>query len=129
VARSARRRFTPEYKRRILQEAEACGRPGEIAALLRREGLYSSHLVAWRRARARGELVALAPRKRGPKPKEPMGSAAKLAGKNREIARLRAENERLRGLCEMQEKRIDRLLDELRALIVGDSGGKTRDRA
>lgn len=51
VAKAQRRRFSAEYKRRILREAEACRRPGEMSALLRREGLYSSHLAAWRAAR------------------------------------------------------------------------------
>jgi len=57
-AKAQRRRFTAEYKRKVLQEAEACTKPGEIAALLRREGLYSSHLTAWRRLREAGELSA-----------------------------------------------------------------------
>jgi len=59
VAKAPRRRFTAEYKRRVLREAEGCRRPGEVSALLRREGLYSSHLAAWRAARERGELAAL----------------------------------------------------------------------
>ena len=65
AAKATRRRFTAEYKRRILQEADACTKPGEVGALLRREGLYSSHLTAWRAARERGELAG-APKKRGP---------------------------------------------------------------
>ena len=64
--RPRRRRFTAEYKRRILRLADAGGR-GEIAALLRREGLYSSHLTAWRKERKQAELQTLAPKKRGPK--------------------------------------------------------------
>src|SRR5574342_256716 len=67
AAKPQRRSFTAEYKRRLLKEADACTTPGAIGALLRREGLYSSHLVEWRRARARGELAALAPKKRGRK--------------------------------------------------------------
>ena len=65
VAKATRRRFTAEYKRKILQEADACKTPGAIGALLRREGLYSSHLTTWRAARERGELAG-APKKRGP---------------------------------------------------------------
>jgi hypothetical protein len=57
VAKATRRRFTAAYKRRVLQEADRCEQPGAIGALLRREGLYSSHLTAWRAARARGELA------------------------------------------------------------------------
>src|SRR6266568_7502659 len=68
VAKAHRRVFTAEYKRRILKEAAACTTPGAVGALLRREGLYSSHLVVWRRARGRGELAALAPKQRGRKP-------------------------------------------------------------
>ena len=64
-AKPRRRTYTTEYKRRILKEADACTTPGAIGALLRREGLYSSHLVVWRRARGRGELAAVRPKKRG----------------------------------------------------------------
>ncbi len=68
AAKPQRRSFTAEYKRRVLKEADACTTPGAVGVLLRREGLYSSHLVEWRRARARGELAALTPKKRGRKP-------------------------------------------------------------
>ena len=91
TAKAKRRRFTAEYKRKILQEADACDR-GELGALLRREGLYSSHLVEWRRARENGELTGLAPRKRGPKAKATDPLAEKLAKVERENARLKAEN-------------------------------------
>src|SRR5574341_229622 len=67
VVKAQRRRFTAEYKHRILQEADACTHPGEIGALLRREGLYSSHLNTWRQQRARGEWQGLTPAKRGRK--------------------------------------------------------------
>ena len=68
VAKAKRRTFTAEYKQRILQEADSvAATPGGIGALLRREGLYSSHLVAWRRERSQGIQDALAPRKRGRK--------------------------------------------------------------
>jgi hypothetical protein len=62
VAKPRRRTHAAEYKRRILREADACATPGALGALLRREGLYSSHPVAWRRARAREELAALTPK-------------------------------------------------------------------
>jgi len=84
--RPTRRTFSAEYRLRILREADACA-PGEIGALLRREGLYSSHLGVWRRQRAEGELEALAPKKRGAKPKR---SALEV-----EVERLRRENARL----------------------------------
>jgi transposase-like protein len=68
VAKAKRRTFTAEYKQRILQEADrAAATPGGIGALLRREGLYSSHLVTWRRERHQGIQEALSAHKRGPK--------------------------------------------------------------
>lgn len=70
LAKATRRRFSAEYKRKILREAEACTEPGAIGALLRREGLYSSNLTTWRDQRERGELLGLTPKKRGPAPKE-----------------------------------------------------------
>src|SRR6266436_5645910 len=63
VAKATRRRFTVEYKRKIVREADGCKTPGAVGALLRREGLYSSHLTTWRAARERGELAG-APQKR-----------------------------------------------------------------
>lgn len=72
LAKAKRRGFTAEYKQRILNEVDqavAAGRSGEVGAILRREGLYSSHLAAWRRLREAGELPGLTPRKRGPKAK------------------------------------------------------------
>ena len=65
--RAKRRTYTATYKLRILREADGCNQPGQIGALLRREGLYSSHLSTWRKQRARGELQGLSPKKRGRK--------------------------------------------------------------
>src|SRR5918994_7867974 len=73
--KARRRRFSAEYKLAILREADACTEPGQIGALLRRERLYSSHLVDWRRQREAGTLEALA-RKRGPKPTDPTRAQA-----------------------------------------------------
>ena len=70
VARPKRRQFTAEYRLRILEEADRCTQPGEVGRLLRREGLYSSHLTAWRKARRKGSLRELAAKKRGAKPAE-----------------------------------------------------------
>ena len=64
VPKAKRRRFSAEYKLRILREADACSEPGEIGSLLRREGLYSSHLSNWRRQRQSGTLAGLKPKKR-----------------------------------------------------------------
>ncbi len=104
TSKAKRRRFTAEYKRKVLQEADACTESGLIGALLRREGLYSSHLVTWRHARERGELQGLAPKKRGPKAQEPNPLAGELAAKEREIARLKAENAKLQIICDVQKK-------------------------
>lgn len=88
VAAAKRRTFTAEYKQRILTEADAASaQPGAIGALLRREGLYSSHLVTWRRERQAGILKGLAPHKRGPK--------SKRSPQEEEIQILRRENQRL----------------------------------
>lgn len=86
-ARPKRRRFTADYKARILREAEGCSRPGEIGALLRREGLYSSHLITWRRQREKEGAAGLS-RKRGRKADPEKG----LVKKN---AQLEAANRRL----------------------------------
>lgn len=87
ATKAVRRRFTASYKRRILQEIDNCG-TGGIAALLRREGLYSSHLRTWRHQREKGELAGLQPRKRGRKAmvRNPL---------SKENEKLRRENERL----------------------------------
>ena len=70
VAKPTRRQFTAEYRLRIVQEADWCTRPGEVGRLLRREGLYTSHLAAWRKARRNGSLQGLTANKRGAKPAE-----------------------------------------------------------
>jgi transposase len=98
-ATAKRRRFTAEYKRSILDRAAACREEGAIGALLRREGLYSSHLSTWRRQREQGELEGLTPKKRGRKP-----TADPLAEENR---RLRAENARLTRQLQQAETIID----------------------
>lgn len=90
-----RRRFTAEYKLHLLEQADACTQPGEIGALLRREGLYSSHLVDWRRQR---ELGLLGRRRPGRKPRHPLES---------ENETLRTENERLRLRLEQAEAVIE----------------------
>ena len=70
VAKPTRRQFTAEYRLRIVEEADRCTRPGEVGRLLRREGLYTSHLSAWRKACRSGSLQGLTPNKRGAKPAE-----------------------------------------------------------
>ena len=96
-----RRRFTAEYKLRILEEADNCTGPGQIGALLRREGLYSSNLTQWRLQRAEGALQALTPRKRGPKV-DPL--TEENAALRRRIDRLEAELKRAETIIEVQKK-------------------------
>lgn len=101
VARPKRRQFTAEYKLRILREADACKEPGEIGALLRREGLYSSHLVLWRRQREQAAHTQLKSRKRGPKPKAQDPRVKQL---ERENARLQRRLKRVALLLDIQKK-------------------------
>jgi transposase-like protein len=101
--KAARRRFSLEYKRRVLKEADACG-PGEIGALLRREGLYSSHLSVWRAARERGETAGLTPKKRGPKATPPDPRDRKIVELERETRRLKSRLERAEALVDLQKK-------------------------
>ena len=104
LSKATRRRFTAKYKLRILREVDACTEPGEISALLRREGLYSSHLTTWRKAGERGELAALAPKKRGRKAKRRDARDAQIAELERENAKLRARLERAEVLLDLQKK-------------------------
>ena len=104
LAKARRRRFTLEYKRRILRAADRCRKPGEIGALLRREGLYSSHLSVWRAARERGELGGRGARRRGPEAKPSDPSAKRIAELERENRRLRQRAERAEALVEVQKK-------------------------
>ena len=104
TAKAARRRFTAAEKLRVLREADRCTKPGELGALLRREGLYSSHISAWRQARRDGELAGLTPRPRGPKARPVDSRDKKIAELERETRRLRARLERAEGLIEVQKK-------------------------
>lgn len=101
LARPKRRRFTAEYKLRILREADACKGSGEIGALLRREGLYSSHLVLWRRQREQAAQTQLKSRKRGPKPK---AQDPRIKQLERENARLQRQLKRVALLLDIQKK-------------------------
>jgi transposase-like protein len=101
VARPKRRQFAAEYKLRILREADACKQAGEIGVLLRREGLYSSHLVQWRRQREQAAQTQLKARKRGPKAKVQDPRVKQL---ERENARLRRRMKRVELLLDIQKK-------------------------
>jgi transposase-like protein len=104
-----RRRFSAEYKLRILAEADAVTRPGELGALLRREGLYSSHLTTWRRQRDEGALEALS-RPRGRQPAHPLEK--ENAQLRRRAERAEAELEKARKVIEVQGN-VSALLGEL----------------
>ncbi len=109
-----RRRFTAAYKMKVLEEIDRCNHHGDIGALLRREGLYSSQLATWRRARAQGELAtraALAQR-RGPKPKVADPGAKRIAELERDLARAVKRAERAEALVEVQKK-VAALLDQI----------------
>ena len=100
--RGQRRAFTAEYKLRVLHELDACRAPGEVGAVLRREGLYSSHATAWRQQRKKGALAALSDVHRGRK-----GRSAEQRENERltkEVARLNKRLERVYGLLEIQKK-------------------------
>jgi transposase-like protein len=103
VAKASRRRFTQAYKRKIVRQADGEKTAGAVGALLRREGLYSSHLTSWRAARERGELVGTAKR-RGPAPAPRDARDARLAELEREVVRWRQRAERAEALVDLQKK-------------------------
>ena len=103
MAKATRRRFTTDYKRKIVREADACTTPGAIGELLRREGLYSSHLTTWRAARERGELTG-APKKRGPVRRVVDPRDKRIAELERERTRWQKRAERAEALIELQKQ-------------------------
>ena len=103
VARPTRRRFSAEYKLRLLQEADQCA-DGQVGSLLRREGLYASHLTTWTRQREAGQLAGLTPHKRGRKA-DPQAT---------ELVRLQRENGKLQG----QLQRAELIIDAQKKLLV-----------
>ncbi|MGE0387675.1 MAG: transposase [Gammaproteobacteria bacterium] len=113
-----RRQFTAAYKLKVLEQADGCKTPGEIGALLRREGLYSSHLSHWRRERRRGALASMSAVSRGRPPAQ--------SAEQREIERLRRDNERLRGQLGKAEKIIDvqKKLSEVLGIALDDTTAK-----
>jgi|BarGraIncu01122A_1022018.scaffolds.fasta_scaffold19986_1 transposase len=99
-----KRRFSAEYKMRIIAEADACKSPGEVGALLRREGLYDSHLYRWRKKQREGALGALAPGKRGPEPDPAAPFKKKIAGLEKEIERLKKKLGQAETIIDVQKK-------------------------
>ena len=104
VAKPTRRQFTGEYKLRILEETDRCSEPGEVGRILRREGLYSSHLTAWRKARHEGSLRGLAPRKRGRKPARRNSLQKRVDELEAEVARLEKQLATAETILEVQGK-------------------------
>ena len=119
VPKAKRRKFSAEYKWRMLEEADNCTEAGQVGTLLRREGLYSSHLSTWRRQRERGLLEGLRPRKRGRKRKDEL---------EREVVRLRRENGRLQDSLEQAEMIIEvqKKLSRLLGLATEENGARRR---
>ena len=99
-----RRKFTAKYKLRILAEADACSQPGQMGALLRREGLYSSNLTTWRKQRAQGLLQAMAPKKRGRKRKQKNPLVDQVAQLEKENRRLQDKLKKAETIIEVQKK-------------------------
>lgn len=118
VPTAKRRKFTAGYKQRILEEADNCTKPGQVGALLRREGLYSSHLTTWRRQRERGIFEGLAPKKRGRKNKDEL---------EKELNNLRRENEDLQERLEQAEAIIEVQKKLARLLGLAEEDGKGKD--
>ncbi len=104
VARARRRHFTNADKRRILQAADRCSQPGEIGALMRREGVYSSSLSTWRRQREAADLTALAPQKRGPKADSGRADAQQIAQLTRDNDQLQGRLDKALLVIEVQKK-------------------------
>ena len=111
--KAQRRQFSAAYKQRILEEADRCTELGQIGALLRREGLYSSHLSTWRSQREQ----ALAAQRRGRKPSAPFGPAERIAELERDNERLHQQLEQAQAIIEVQKK-----LSELLVPVASGSG-------
>lgn len=94
--------YTPEYKMRVVEEADTCTQPGEVGALLRREGLYSSHLVNWRRQYRTGAAEKLSWQRRGPKGKDPL--VRQKEELERQVARLQQRLGQAERIIEVQKK-------------------------
>lgn len=121
VPRARRRTFTNADKRRILQAADRCSEPGEIGALMRREGVYSSSLSTWRRQREAADLGALAPQKRGPKADPSRADAQQIAQLTRERDKLQVQLDKANLVIAVQKK-----VGALLALLEqGDKPGST----
>ena len=115
-AKPKRRKFTAEYKRQLLEEIDRCTEPGQVGAILRREGLYSSHLVEWRRARREFGNAGLVPKQRGPKQTAVDERDRKIAELERQNAKLTVRAKKAEALLELQKK-----VSELLGIDLADS--------
>ena len=104
VPQAKRRRFSATYKLRILEEVDACNEPGQVGALLRREGLYSSHMTTWRRQRAQGQLAGLSPKRRGRKSSVDEALVKELDALKRENQHLQSCLQQAETIIEVQKK-------------------------
>ena len=102
--KATRRRFTVEYKLRILREAQDCREQHQLGAMLRREGLYHSNLATWRKQVEKGTIDALSSKKRGPKARRPDPSARRIAEQEKEILKLRSNLRKAELIIEAQKK-------------------------
>jgi transposase len=128
VVARGRRFFSKADKQRILQAADRCSAPGEIGALMRREGVYSSSLSTWRRQRTAAEQAALAPRKRGPRPAADRDQVLQIARLTRDNDRLQNRLDKALFVIEVQKKVAALLghpIDPSAALRAGDDGEST----
>ncbi len=103
-AQARRRTYTAEYKLQILKQGDMCKEPGQLGALLRREGLYHSNLITWRHQREEGTLKALSPKKRGRKAQPPNPLAARVAELEREKRKLEQRLKKAETIIEIQKK-------------------------
>ena len=120
VPRARRRQFSNAEKRRIVEAADRCTKPGEIGALMRREGVYSSSLSTWRRQREAADLAALAPQKRGPKSDPDRADAVHIAKLTRDNERLKSRLDKAMLVIEVQKK-----LATLWGYTLDDNGERT----
>lgn len=116
VAKARRRTYTAKYKLKILTRADACAGHGTVGELLRKEGLYTSHLVLWRKQRDQGVLQGLTPRARGPKPVARDARDEQLEALRKEIDGLTVRAERAEALVELQKKVAELLSAATRGL-------------
>lgn len=122
TAKAYRRQYSTKYKLQVLEEADRCVEPGQLGELLRREGLYTSHLSQWRRARREGVLSGLSPKKRGPKRPASNPLAAKLSALSQEKQWLERKLERAEKIIEAQKK-----LSELLGIELGSEAKEARN--